>query len=558
MDLLQALSAEAFRVVKEGVQLVQHSQVRTELTYPSTNNSTYADGGIALNAYARAYHDAGLSTNPPTNGYPSVYLQYLTSSSLIPYYSNASLVPASDPNIGYASRCIWMELNNITIKNTSLNITERTINFTYNNNPLKRLALNALNILDKGGSAIQNYAFSYNQTPLPNYLATLTDHWGFNNNVTTPLVVGNNNNFAQVRAPDATGVQTQAEILTGITYPTGGTTNYIYEPNSYYAAINRASGVTPVTQSGIAAEYVTSAVVHTYQWYGVNRIYNDAVFNFESATPVSYSSIVPTTYAGYLNGGNLSSTLDNSGHSNAYIWDYNKSKPSAIVKNASNVYSGTAPVNNIATTSKFSVFLPGTSPSATVIVNLTVARTGPITILFSYNNNTAQSGNNSTNFQYQLTGNGQYQSGGICTALPGGTSSCSSTPTTLTINNVAPGTYALYLQVNYMTADFNYGTGNWTGINVNSILQGSGALTGMHNHILLAIGVKMGHILFPHAVTGSSAVNISGTGSIDELRLYPIGSQMTTYTYEPLVGLKSIADTKQQITNYAYDNFQRL
>jgi len=99
---------------------------------------------------------------------------------------------------------------------------------------------------------VQTYSFTYNQTPLPPYLTTNTDHWGFNNNNTTIIAVGANNNLAQIRAPDPTGVQTQAEILTGITYPTGGTTNFIYEPNTYSSAINRSSGVSPTVQTGIA------------------------------------------------------------------------------------------------------------------------------------------------------------------------------------------------------------------------------------------------------------------------------------------------------------------
>jgi hypothetical protein len=59
-------------------------------------------------------------------------------------------------------------------------------------------------------------------------------------------------------------------------------------------------------------------------------------------------------------------------------------------------------------------------------------------------------------------------------------------------------------------------------------------------------------------VTGATTVTISGTGGIDELRLYPKGALMTTYTYEPLVGITSQSDASDKITYYTYDGLGRL
>jgi hypothetical protein len=61
-----------------------------------------------------------------------------------------------------------------------------------------------------------------------------------------------------------------------------------------------------------------------------------------------------------------------------------------------------------------------------------------------------------------------------------------------------------------------------------------------------------------HRVTGQAAITVSGIGSIDEVRLYPFGAQMTSYTYDPLVGVTSITDAKNQVSYYEYDPFQRL
>jgi hypothetical protein len=67
-----------------------------------------------------------------------------------------------------------------------------------------------------------------------------------------------------------------------------------------------------------------------------------------------------------------------------------------------------------------------------------------------------------------------------------------------------------------------------------------------------------GWTYYEHKITGQSSVTISGTGYIDELRLYPATAQMTTYTYLPSVGLSSQCDADNRVTYYQYDGFNRL
>jgi len=64
--------------------------------------------------------------------------------------------------------------------------------------------------------------------------------------------------------------------------------------------------------------------------------------------------------------------------------------------------------------------------------------------------------------------------------------------------------------------------------------------------------------LYIHKITGQSTISISGGGQIDELRLYPANAQMTTYTYDPLVGMTSQTDVGNRITYYEYDGLARL
>jgi YD repeat-containing protein len=60
-------------------------------------------------------------------------------------------------------------------------------------------------------------------------------------------------------------------------------------------------------------------------------------------------------------------------------------------------------------------------------------------------------------------------------------------------------------------------------------------------------------------LTNITSVNISLSGVfLDELRLYPKGALMTTYTHDPLIGITSETDTRGITTRYEYDGLGRL
>jgi hypothetical protein len=67
-----------------------------------------------------------------------------------------------------------------------------------------------------------------------------------------------------------------------------------------------------------------------------------------------------------------------------------------------------------------------------------------------------------------------------------------------------------------------------------------------------------GWTYFEHTLSGATAISIYGGGDVDELRLYPQGAQMTTYTYTPLVGMSSQCDVNNRATYYNYDPLGRL
>jgi hypothetical protein len=58
-------------------------------------------------------------------------------------------------------------------------------------------------------------------------------------------------------------------------------------------------------------------------------------------------------------------------------------------------------------------------------------------------------------------------------------------------------------------------------------------------------------------LNGVSSINITGS-EMDELRLFPAKSEMTTYTYDPLIGMTSQANANNSITYYEYDGIGRL
>ncbi|MDR3714032.1 MAG: hypothetical protein P4L51_14525 [Puia sp.] len=87
--------------------------------------------------------------------------------------------------------------------------------------------------------------------------------------------------------------------------------------------------------------------------------------------------------------------------------------------------------------------------------------------------------------------------------------------------------------------------------------------TGSSYTVTGSTSVKQGKTIngwtyFEHTATGNTTITVSGSGSIDELRLYPSTAQMTTYTYTPVLGMTASCDVDNRITYYFYDGLGRL
>lgn len=84
-------------------------------------------------------------------------------------------------------------------------------------------------------------------------------------------------------------------------------------------------------------------------------------------------------------------------------------------------------------------------------------------------------------------------------------------------------------------------------------------IAGTQSGYPIAGRVLNGWKYFEHKVTGQTTITINGTsGLIDELRIYPAAAQVTTFTYDPLVGISSICDARNNFLYYEYDAIGRL
>ena len=73
----------------------------------------------------------------------------------------------------------------------------------------------------------------------------------------------------------------------------------------------------------------------------------------------------------------------------------------------------------------------------------------------------------------------------------------------------------------------------------------------------LKSGSSWGFVSTPVTVSGSS-YTIAVSGQIDDVRFCPAAAQMTTYTFDPLIGMTSSTDMRGLALFYEYDSFGRL
>jgi hypothetical protein len=140
---------------------------------------------------------------------------------------------------GCLEKLKWYKLDRIKItENNDISAKIiKIINFSYSNSQNQRLTLNSIKESGK-----PPHTFSYNNIEnMPGYLANQSDHWGFYN--ATPGVL-NYYNYYNSKNPNP--VYTKYGLLTKITYPAGGFTEFEFEPHYYRKQLHETRWQTPI------------------------------------------------------------------------------------------------------------------------------------------------------------------------------------------------------------------------------------------------------------------------------------------------------------------------
>lgn len=138
----------------------------------------------------------------------------------------------------------WKKLDTISFYADSSRLLKKVV-FNYKEKVTSRLILSSVLEVGAGNSAKMPYQFTYNETPLPGYNSGKIDHWGYYNGVDffgahSPTYKYSKANVPAYKASrESDTVLMKAGVLTGIKYPTGGTTTFEYEPHEYRAIAKR-------------------------------------------------------------------------------------------------------------------------------------------------------------------------------------------------------------------------------------------------------------------------------------------------------------------------------
>lgn len=210
------------------------------------------------------------------------------------------------------------------LSNTFLGANTVAKNFDYSGSLLtKRLKLVSFN-----EAGVKPYMFKYNETPLPYKTSAAVDHWGYYNGVNNTTLIPDLRNLTAIlvseqipphmldlynigadRGPDS--VFMKAAILEKVIYPTGGKTEFTYEPNKFS---NRQ--ILPANWQG--------QIIESYNFYKFKKGSDLSINMPDIFTPVAIAGSTDFTLNIHIKG-----------HKGAYIGDitnYDVSPPKVYLQ----------------------------------------------------------------------------------------------------------------------------------------------------------------------------------------------------------------------------------
>jgi len=230
----------------------RENQYVQSVSYNKVFNLKFTDNFVANTTFARSYSSQMITpsylTEINSNSFrvqftinPTTELKYVYNSSAFNLYTyddiNYSAINDNIIKDGVAllqqSPPKWYKLEGINIYDRN-NKTQQSYSFIFNDNPNERLFLKKFRRIGLAPDhGFVDHEFEYNAMALPGYNSLKIDQWGYYNGKTFPENTAGMNKDQVMSYLDADSTYIQAGMLKKIIYPTGGYTNFEYEPNQY-------------------------------------------------------------------------------------------------------------------------------------------------------------------------------------------------------------------------------------------------------------------------------------------------------------------------------------
>jgi hypothetical protein len=195
----------------------------------------------------------------------------------------------------------WYQLDKIHIKCLTTQQTLKSFFLKYSDNRNQRLTLNSIVEIGNDNNTKGNaYSFDYyNIDEMPPYLNLMTDHWGYYNKTSSPITNEIFNDNITTRNTNSRVVH--YGVLKSIVYPTGGATEFIFEPHEYSGQIrlNRWTGVHYLEENRIGGGIRIKSVVNYPS--GLNEPENKTQKRFYYISGFSKNNLENSYSSGILN-----------------------------------------------------------------------------------------------------------------------------------------------------------------------------------------------------------------------------------------------------------------